>query len=169
VQIIHATETIPFDVAATRTIHFDHHDLDSVSKAREEIVRQIHAVERNPDEVDTPISVAVELQSLRRSDNPLEKSNAEIITMLQELKSELTELREQPRGMRMHPRALEDLMMLLPRLFNSLEVAEGKEPTREQFDESRQHLKRLDRAIHHICMESGMHPEMLHDLMRRRR
>jgi len=38
VQIIHATETIPFDIAASRTIHVDHHDLDSAARAREEIV-----------------------------------------------------------------------------------------------------------------------------------
>src|SRR5205823_14185213 len=79
VQIIHATETIPFDVAASRTVQVDHHDLDSAARAKDEIIRQIKSVEKNPREVDTPISVAIELQSLRQSDNPLEKSNAEII------------------------------------------------------------------------------------------
>lgn len=85
VQIIHGSETIPFDVAATRTIHFDHHDLDSALKAREDITRQIRAVEKNPKDADTPITVALELQQLRQSDNPLEKSNAEIILVLQEI------------------------------------------------------------------------------------
>jgi hypothetical protein len=86
VQIIHGSETIPFDVAATRTIHFDHHDLDSALKAREDITRQIRAVEKNPKDADTPITVALELQQLRQSDNPLEKSNAEIILVLQEIR-----------------------------------------------------------------------------------
>jgi len=65
VQIIHATEAIPFDIAASRTIHVDHHDLDNAARAREDIGRQIKAAEQNPGDVDTPISVAVELQSLR--------------------------------------------------------------------------------------------------------
>ena len=86
VQIIQATESIPFDVASTRTIHFDHKDLDSAAKCKEEIVQQIKAVESNAEEVDTPISVAIDLKFLRQSDNPLEKSNAEIMALLQQLR-----------------------------------------------------------------------------------
>jgi len=62
VQIIHGAEPIPFDVAASRTIHFDRHDLDSAAKAREEKVRQIRSAEKNPKDVDTPITVALKLQ-----------------------------------------------------------------------------------------------------------
>lgn len=79
VQIIEVGEPIPFDVAATRTIQIDHRDLDSAARCREELARQIRTVEGDPSQVDSPISVAVDLQSLRRSENPLEKSNAEII------------------------------------------------------------------------------------------
>lgn len=89
VQLIHAKEVIPFDVAATRTIKFDHHDLASAEQAKEEITRQIRAVESNPAEVDTPISSAIELQRLQRSDNPIERSNAEIMEAIQELRHEL--------------------------------------------------------------------------------
>jgi hypothetical protein len=52
VQIIHASESIPFDVAASRTVHVDHHDLDSAARAKEEIIKQIRSVEKNPTEVD---------------------------------------------------------------------------------------------------------------------
>ena len=81
VQIIDAAESIPFDVAASRTIAFDYRDLDSAELARKEIARQIRAVENNPRDVDNPLTVAVELQSLRKSDNPLEKSAADIMAM----------------------------------------------------------------------------------------
>lgn len=87
VQIIQSGESIPFDVAATRTIQVDHQDLDSVAKCKEELISQIHSVEKDPNLVDTPISIAIDLKFLRQSDNPLEKSNAEIISMLQDLKS----------------------------------------------------------------------------------
>lgn len=92
VQIIQKEETIPFDVSATRTIQVDHQDLDSVAKCKEELSSQIHSVEKDPNLVDTPISIAIDLKFLRQSENPLEKSNAEIITMLQDLKSMIMDL-----------------------------------------------------------------------------
>jgi hypothetical protein len=94
VQIIQANEQIPFDVAATRTVQLDHHDLDSVAHAKQEIIRHIKSVEQNPSEVDNPISVAIDLQFLRQSDNPLEKSNAEIMALLQQLKTGVEDLVE---------------------------------------------------------------------------
>lgn len=87
VQIIQSGELIPFDVAATRTIQVNHQDLDSVAKCKEELINQISSVEKDPSLVDTPISIAIDLKFLRQSDNPLEKSNAEIISMLQDLKN----------------------------------------------------------------------------------
>jgi hypothetical protein len=89
VQLIEKGEKIPFDVAATRTIQVDHHDLDSVAKCRQEMISQIRAVEKDPTDVDTPISAAIDLQQLRRSGNPMEKSTAEIISMLQSLHAKI--------------------------------------------------------------------------------
>jgi hypothetical protein len=92
VQIIDAAESIPFDVAGNRTISFNYQDLDSAELAEKDIVRQIKAVEKNPNEVDTPLTLAIELLSLRRSDNPLEKSAADIMAMLQDLKTGMNEV-----------------------------------------------------------------------------
>ena len=92
VQIIHAEDSIPFDVATSRMIKVDHRDLDSAAQAKDEIVKQIRSVEMNSMDVDTPISTAIELQLLRQSDNPIEKSNGEILTMLQELTKTVSEL-----------------------------------------------------------------------------
>jgi len=92
VQIIKSGESIPFDVAPTRTIHVDHQDLDSVANCKEELIRQIRSTEKDPTKVDSPISVAIDLKSLRQSENPLEKSNAEIISMLQDLRSMMVKM-----------------------------------------------------------------------------
>jgi len=97
VQIIDAAESIPFDVAASRTISFDYRDLDIAQLAREEIVRQIKAVEKNPREVDNPLTMSEELQGLRQSDNPLEKSAADIMAMLGDVKGMLTEIHRNTR------------------------------------------------------------------------
>lgn len=90
VQIIQKDDKIPFDVAGMRTIPVDHRDLDSVEEAKQEIERQIKAViKKKPDEIESPISVSVELQALRQSENPEERSLAEFVSAVAELRSEL--------------------------------------------------------------------------------
>jgi hypothetical protein len=170
VQIIHATESIPFDVAASRTIHVDHHDLDSAAKAREEIVRQIRAVEKNPGDVDTPISVAMELQSLRQSENPLEKSNAEILTMLADIRGTLSDMREEPRRMRMHPGMVEELAIFLDGIYSILESDDSTlVASKEHWDMLRSRMHRSERMLHHFCMEAGLPPEMFMRRLRERK
>lgn len=90
VQIIQKEEKIPFDVASMRTIPVDHRDLDSVEEAKQEIVRQVKAIiKKQPDEIESPISVSVELQALRQSENPEERSLAEFVSAIAELRSDL--------------------------------------------------------------------------------
>lgn len=169
VQIIHATETIPFDVAASRTVHVDHRDLDSVAKAKEEIVKQIHHVEKNPEDVDTPISVAVELQSLRKSDNPLEKSYAEILAMLTDIRSGMSDMREGVHARLMFGPILEDLMVSFDRLARSLEFEDGKPLSPEQAEVLRSTVRRLERPIELLCMEAGAPPDFFMRKLRSRR
>ena len=87
VQLIKKGEQIPFDVAGTRTIHVDHHDLDSVEQAKSEIRAQITALESNPANLETPISVSLDLQLLRQSDNPEQRSLADVLSVVTELRS----------------------------------------------------------------------------------
>lgn len=87
VQIIQKGERIPFDVAGTRTIHVDHTDLDSADNARLAIEKQIKALESDPEDMETPISVSLELQHLKQSDNPEDRNLADVI-------SEITEIRQ---------------------------------------------------------------------------
>lgn len=85
VQLIKKGEQIPFDVAGTRTIHLDEHDLDSVDEGRKEIVRQVKALETNASDVETPISVSLDLQLLRQSENPEQRSLADLLSMVTDL------------------------------------------------------------------------------------
>jgi hypothetical protein len=94
VQIIKSGEQVPFDVAGTRTIPVDHRDLESVEIAKQEIVKQIESLEKKPQDIETPISVAVELQFLRQSENPEERSLAGLVSSLSEIKAELSNLWE---------------------------------------------------------------------------
>lgn len=90
VQIIKRGEQIPFDVAGTRTIHVDHHDLDSVEEAKVAIESQINSLEKDSSTLETPISVSLDLQLLRQSDNPEERSLADVLSAVTEIRSGLS-------------------------------------------------------------------------------
>lgn len=90
VQIIQKNEKIPFDVAGMRTIPVDHKDLDSVQEAKSEIEKQIKSVlKRRPEDIESPISVSVELQSLRHSEDPEDRSIAEFVSAISDLRTDI--------------------------------------------------------------------------------
>ncbi len=87
VQLIKKGEQIPFDVAGTRTIHVDHRDLDSVEEAKNEIIAQIRSLEADSSTLETPISVSLDLQLLKQSDNPEQRSLADVLSVISELRT----------------------------------------------------------------------------------
>lgn len=117
VQIIKKGERIPFDVAGTRTIHFDHHDLDSVEAAKEGIIEQIKAAEKSPEDIETPISVSLDLQFLRQSENPEERSLADLVSAVTDVRNGLSKLEERVlmSGGEMSKMALHEMMEVMPR------------------------------------------------------
>lgn len=92
VQIIHYTEKMPFDVADMRTIHFNYQDMESVEKAKEDLGKQIKAVEVSPDTSDNPITRAVTFRALTQSSNPSDQQNAMLQMEFQKMRSELASL-----------------------------------------------------------------------------
>lgn len=171
VQVIQIGEPIPFDVAQSRTIQVDHHDLDSVANCRDQLVKQIQLAERDPTNVDTPISVAVDLQSLRQSENPLEKSSAEIISMLQDLRSKVGEFTDMATPPRILPDMLSEMLFEsahnCSRLLSVLRLGEDETPSRAQFDEALAHAIRLERALRMLMRETGFQPGVMDDIGRR--
>ena len=85
VQIIGKGEQIPFDVAATRIIVVNHQDLDSVDEAKNQIISQIRAITKDPTKVDSPISMSIDLQYLKQSNTPEQRSLADIIETVSEM------------------------------------------------------------------------------------
>jgi len=94
VQMIQKGEQIPFDVAGLRTIYVDHQDLDSVEIAKDEIISQIGALESNPADMETPISVSLELQILRQSENPEDRGIGVIISEMSNLRRSVSSVHE---------------------------------------------------------------------------
>lgn len=150
VQIIQKNEKIPFDVAGMRTIPVDHRDLDSVQEAKGEIEKQIKSILRKkPEEIESPISVSVELQALRHSENPEERSLAEFVSAVADLRTDIAAVEKRlssPESLlppsyianimdtvsRRGPRdteVLHEMMFRLDRLMHQPEL--GKSPSKE--------------------------------------
>jgi hypothetical protein len=96
VQIIKRGEKIPFDISGTRTVEFDM-DIISASDAMKQIRDQVIALETNPN-IDTPVSVSLDLKALTESGNPQQRSFAEIVQYISELKAEIITVREELRN-----------------------------------------------------------------------
>jgi hypothetical protein len=85
VQIIKKGERLPFDVAGLRTIEIDHTNLDSVASAKEEIAKQIRFTTADQAKIESPISVAIDFERLRKSGDPEKRQLADIMTGMTEL------------------------------------------------------------------------------------
>jgi hypothetical protein len=111
VQIIRKGDAIPFDVAGTRTIHVDHRDLDSVEAARFEIKAQVKSLEIDSSKLETPISVALDLQVLRASSNPEQRSMGDVLAAVTELRASMANIEDQfRRSDRMSALMIRDLL-----------------------------------------------------------
>ena len=87
IQFIAKGDRLPFDVAAIRSIEIDHTDLDSVDSAKKLLIKQIRAYEGGAD-VDSPVSVTLDLKSLRL-DNSVAKR---LLKEMYDLKNQLKEV-----------------------------------------------------------------------------
>lgn len=92
---IHIAEVgtkLPFDVQQSRAIMIDHRDLDSAAECRSAISQQIRAIEKDPSSCENPITVAFDLMALQKSDNPSDRTLADVLESLQELRLEVGRL-----------------------------------------------------------------------------
>lgn len=90
IQIIQEGEQIPFDIGSMRTIYVTHTHLGHAADAIEKIKAQIESLEQNPLDVETPITTSVDLQSLRSSEVLQERSLAELLAVIREIRSDLS-------------------------------------------------------------------------------
>jgi hypothetical protein len=179
VQLIQRGERIPFDVAAIRTIEVDHRDLDSVESAKLEIINQVKSMEGKDADVDSPISVAIDLEVLRKSGNPEQRQLADVLAAVgelksglanfsQELKPLLADFTENIRRPRIHPGMIEEFAMLYDKLSSLLDVSEGKEMPPSKIEEFREQVKMIGRFFYIIAMESGLPRGLVDEMLERR-
>jgi hypothetical protein len=139
VQIIEKGERIPFDVAGTRTVHVDHKDLDSVSSAKEEIVKQIKQLEADPGDLETPISISRDLQILKQSDNPKDRGIADLLSVISEMRAEQSKIMEG-----MDKTSTDRMTQVIRRLEDFLEGGDlGNRKRRMPFREMMRHMPEM--------------------------
>lgn len=78
-------EEIPFDVKMSRLVRYDF-DIEGGPRAREEIAKQVLAIESKEGEFDTPLSVAVDMKGLSESAKPLETVTARTLEIVDEVR-----------------------------------------------------------------------------------
>lgn len=170
IQLIKRGEQIPFDVAGTRTIYVDHKDLDSVEEAKGEIEKQITALERDPSDIETPISVSLDLQLLRQSDNPEQRSLGDVLSIISELRSAVSGLekrlespeliippqyiraiaKELSGKRRVHPAMIMELREVVERLTKLEDAYPGKSREHQmEIRETVEHLKHMVTVLMH--------------------
>jgi hypothetical protein len=79
VHILRQGDKPPFDIAQTKVIFFDLSQANNIVAAKRGISQQIKAMEEDPRELETPISVALNLQVLQGSGRSEDRSLAELV------------------------------------------------------------------------------------------
>jgi hypothetical protein len=143
VQIIRKGDVIPFDIAGTRIIQFDLHNLDSVASAKDEIFSQIKSLEAGNSDVHNPISVSLDLKALRESGNIEKRSLADIVEAVSDLRLAVTSMDK----LTLSSKLFEEFKMLINDL--PLKIEGRLEPDR-----------RRKRRFHPMIFEEIMHMEM---------
>jgi hypothetical protein len=118
IQLIDSEQELPFDVRDTRTIFFDILDLYSVEDAKKELATQLQSLEEDPRPIESPISLAIDLEDLRSSGDPDRAALGEILEAISDLRAEVRST--QLRRVEMRPLATGDIGALtaddLPRV-----------------------------------------------------
>ncbi len=94
VQLIAEDQILPFDISANRTIKLDYKDLDSVQRAKDDLKKQIEEVIKNPNLVDSPISQAITLDSLKQVEHPLGSVLSNLSSMIGDIGNRLSKIEQ---------------------------------------------------------------------------
>lgn len=95
IQLVRDNERIPFDLQAMRVIKIDENTIGGAAEACDAIKSQIQSlIEMESDEIESPISAAVDLHELNSSDNLELRSLGEIRSSMSELRGNVSNIAE---------------------------------------------------------------------------
>ena len=68
IQIKDSEDNLPFDIQGMRTINFDFRFVVSMEKCKSDIVKQIKAIESDPDKIESPVTYTLDYHSMEKKD-----------------------------------------------------------------------------------------------------
>jgi len=93
IQMIEKEEKIPFDINTIRTIQLDYNDWDTIEKCKSELKDYILEIEKDPSNVDSPISESINWQEINKSENSTDKLLSQIVSSMETLSREVESLK----------------------------------------------------------------------------
>jgi len=163
-----------------------------VDTAKSEIARQMQSMEKPKTGVDSPISVAVDLELLRRSGKPEERQLADVLAAVAELSAGLANvskrlgepstllppayvrdiLSHEFRPLLMDMREMTIRARVPPAMVEDLMMTLARASAlveQDRKEEAREFLHRTEKALRSFFLESGYHPGFIDDVLEGRR
>lgn len=97
IQMIKRGQNIPFDVSDMRTVMISRDSLGEAEKCKQELGEQIKAIEEGSEDKSTnsPVSSAIELNSLRESGSPADRQFEKIMSKLERIGGKISQINPQ--------------------------------------------------------------------------
>jgi len=92
IQIIRDGENLPFDISHQRTVFYKTDSIGAGEQAKTRILALLKSTEENPNEIESPIDVALISLELRSSSNPLDQGLADIVDTLGQHSSRMSSM-----------------------------------------------------------------------------
>ena len=151
VQLIDKSQSLPFDVSGARTIFFDL-TLDGAADAVEQIKKQIAALEKNPSDLDTPISITSDLISLARMSTQDQGNTTQLLPVLTDIGAAVHNYGREIRALRTDLERIE----LQQRLTGQVETRNpvtGRRAGISRFDLALRRIRHADPIIYEYGMD----------------
>ncbi len=145
-HVVRKEQALPLELADVQTIPYDL-SLEGAEACKEELLDFIDYVERNPDDVENPISANVELRALRRSDNPVERTHAQIVAMLRRLNAKIDTLTHGSEKPELDFTGFAEVWVDLKALEDMLDVAEEELLSASQIMRARKLVQKVQRTL----------------------
>ncbi len=91
IHVISKGLPIPFDTSGIRTIEYDF-DFESVPRLVEQLAKQIESADKNPDKINNPITVALDISNMGQSDGSAERLAAAYMPLVSVIIKKLDEI-----------------------------------------------------------------------------
>ncbi len=145
-QILRKGQTIPVELDDMRAITYEL-NLEGAENCKEDLIEFIHLVERSPEVVDNPIADNVELRALRRSDNPIERTNAQIVAMLRRLNAKIDTLTQEAEKPELDFTSFAEVWVDLKGLEDALGIEDEELPSLAQIKRAQRLVNKIQRTL----------------------